>query len=746
MDRTDALERLDAILPSDGGKDPLIVSVCVIAGTAGAGKTSLALRWAHQAKGWFPDGQLYVNLRGYDPGEPVAAHEALHRFLTALGTPAATIPADPDAAAALYRSMLSGRRMLVVLDNAATVAQVRPLLPGNSHCLVVVTSRGRLSGLSIRDGAERITLGTLPETEAVALLHAVTAGHRPADDSRNLAELAQLCARLPLALRIAAERAATHPHMGIDELIEDLRDESALWDALSTGDEVEADAVRTVFAWSYRALSADAARLFRLLGLHPGPEFGLAAATALSALPIRRTRQLLDVLVGAHLLEQTALDRYEFHDLLRAYAAEQAKAEEPPRARLAALRRLLDWYVYAADAAMTLLWPHHKRLGLGQPPPDVNVPGFVDYEQAVDWAEREQANVVAAVRVAEREGLDRYVSWLADLVWSARAPSAVIPDLLPVMEQGLRAARRSGDREAEARLLEALGLGNRMANRLSASREFLDAALTLRRELGDRRGEAAALNALGLLDARTRRLDAADGHFLRAGAVYREVDEGRLEIVALSNLAASRLQAGRLDEAARDARRALEFHREAGNKRSIGNALRILSALHLDRGEPLEALRTADEAIAIALELRNTTLEGYWLLARADALRALRRFGEALEAGQRSAVLHGRLGDTSRAAMGWHGVGETYQAMGRPADAEPFHRMAVEAHHALGETWHAAVALDGLARAVQEDHPAQAVAHWDEAIGLIAEYRDDRAVAFRDRMIRARQQASHGGV
>ncbi|MFF7654462.1 ATP-binding protein [Streptomyces sp. NPDC007983] len=624
MDRTDALERLDAILPGDGANDPLIVSVCVIAGTAGAGKTSLALRWAHQAKSWFPDGQLYVNLRGYDPGEPVAAHEALHRFLTALGTPAAAIPADQEAAAALYRSMLSGRRMLVLLDNAATVAQVRPLLPGNSRCLVVVTSRGRLSGLSIRDGAERITLGTLPETEAVALLRAVTAGYRPADDSRKLAELAQLCARLPLALRIAAERAATHPHMGIDELIEDLRDESALWDALSTGDEAEADAVRTVFAWSYRALSSDAARLFRLLGLHPGPDFGLGAARALSALPVRRTRQLLDVLVGAHLLEQTAPDRCEFHDLLRAYAAEQAKIDEPPPARLAALRRLLDWYVYAADAAQELLWPNHKRLGLDQPPPNTDVPEFSDYDQAVDWAEREQANVVAAVRVAEKENLDSYV--------------------------------------------------------------------------------------------------------------------------ALSNLATSRLQAGRLDEAAHDARRALAFHREAGNKRSIGNALRILSAVHLDRGEPLEALRAADEAVDIALELRNTTVEGYWLLAQADALRALGRFGEALEAGQRSAALHRRLGDTSREAMGWHGVGETYQAMGRPADAEPFHRMAVEAHHALGETWHAAVALDGLARATQEDHPSQAVAHWDEAIGLIAEYRDDRAVAFRERMLRAQRQASHGAV
>ncbi|MFD7500635.1 tetratricopeptide repeat protein [Streptomyces sp. NPDC059850] len=618
--------------------------------------------------------------------------------------------------------------MLVVLDNAATIAQVRPLLPGNSRCLVVVTSRGRLSGLSIRDGAERITLGTLPEAEAVALLRAVTTGYRPADDGQKLAELARLCARLPLALRIAAERAANHPHMGIDELITDLRDESALWDALSTGDEAEAEAVRTVFAWSYRALSPDAARLFRLLGLHPGPDFGLAAATALATLPARRTRQLLDVLVGAHLLDQTAPDRYEFHDLLRAYAADQAKHEEPAPARLAALRRLLDWYAHTANAAMGFLWPHRKPLPLEQP---AVTPAFADYDQAADWAEREQANLVAAVRVAEREKLDVHVTYLADLVWSARAPSAAIPDLLPVMEQGLRAARRSGDRAMEARLLEALGLGSRMANRPTASREFLDAALALRRELGDRRGEAAALNALGLLALRARHLDTADGHFLQAVALSRDLSDSRMEIVARSNLATSRLQAGRLDEAEHDARRALDFHREAGNKRSIGNALRILSAVHLDRGEPQEALRAADEAVDIALELRNTTLEAYWLLTQADALRGLRRFGDALEAGQRSVALHGRLGDASRQAMGWHGVGETYQAMGRRADAAPFHRMAAEAHRALAEPWHAALALDGLARAMRDDDPEAARRHWAEALSLLADYADPRATTVR---------------
>ncbi|MFI0728045.1 AAA family ATPase [Streptomyces sp. NPDC021225] len=211
VNRSDELNQLDAILAGQSG-DRLVVSIHVVAGTAGAGKTSLVLHWAHQIKDRFPDGQLFVNLRGYDPGEPVTADQALRRFLRALGVPADQIPQDVDDAAALYRSLLAERRVLILLDNAATVSQVRPLLPGTGTSLVVVTSRNRLSGLTVRDGARRLTLGTLPEPEAIALLRAVTSGYRPEDDEGKLTELSRLCARLPLALRIAAERAASQPH------------------------------------------------------------------------------------------------------------------------------------------------------------------------------------------------------------------------------------------------------------------------------------------------------------------------------------------------------------------------------------------------------------------------------------------------------------------------------------------------------------------------------------------------------
>jgi hypothetical protein len=378
VNRTEEMRRLDVVLADGDAQHRRVVAVCVIAGTAGVGKTSLALHWSHQVQDHFPDGQLYVNLRGYDPGQPLTALEALHRFLAALGVPASAAPADAEAAAALYRSLLADRRMLIVLDNAASAAQVRPLLPGDSRCLTVVTSRGRLSGLAIREGAHRLTLGTLPEPEAVALLRAVTAGFRPEDDPDKLVELARLCARLPLALRIAAERAASHPYMRLDELIADLCDESGLWEALSSGDEEESEAVRSVFAWSYRALPPDAAKLFRLLGLHPGSEFSIGAVCALAGISMRRTRQFLDVLFGAHLLEHTAPDRYEFHDLLRAYAADQAQADEDESGRRAALRRVLDWYLHTADAAQSWLKPAEDHVALDPPAEGVTPLSFTD--------------------------------------------------------------------------------------------------------------------------------------------------------------------------------------------------------------------------------------------------------------------------------------------------------------------------------------------------------------------------------
>ncbi|TSB19088.1 tetratricopeptide repeat protein [Streptomyces benahoarensis] len=733
VNRTAELGQLNAVLAGRDGGD-VVISVQVVAGTAGAGKTSLVLRWAHQVKDRFPDGQLFVNLRGYDPGEPVTADQALQRFLRALGVAAGDLPQDTDDAAALYRSLLSDRRVLIVLDNAATVSQVRPLLPGSGNSLVVVTSRNRLAGLAVRDGAHRITLGTLPEPEAVALLHAVTKDYRPEYDEDKLAELARYCARLPLALRIAAERAASHPYLRLDDLISDLRDESALWDTLSTGIDEEAEAVRSVFAWSYRALSAHSARLFRLLGLHPGAEFGLAAAAALGDLPHHRARQLLDDLVGTHLLEQTAPDRFQFHDLLRAYATDLVQTEETPAHRAAALRRLMSWYLHTADAAQTWLAPSEEHLTLPEPPPGVRPLTFADYHAAVDWSEQEHPSFLPVVRSAARNGLAQLTWLLAAVMWSARPPSSSERDWLELGHIGGEAAAELNDPAARMRLLLHTGIAHRALNNFPEGLEALGEAADLARGLGSGHDEARALNLIGLIHLRRRELGPAEAHFGRAFSVFRAVEDRRLIAVALSNVAGARLSAGRLPEAAAAVGEALHAHRAQGNRSSTGNALRLTAALSLEQGNAGAARQAIDEALDIALALRDHTLEGYWLLTLGDVQRSEGQYGEALASYQRSAMLHRRLGDRSREALAWRGAGQAYAEMGRSTEAADFHRRAVSVHRALGDSWQLAVELDLLAAAVHQEDPCAARAHRSEALSHLSGYADPRATAFRSRL------------
>jgi NB-ARC domain len=408
--RVAELDRLDELLHEEQHQSHA-PPVVVITGTAGVGKTSLAVRWAHNVRDRFTDGQLYINLRGYDPGTPVAPEAALDLILQALGVRASATPSDLQAKASLYRSLVADRRVLVVLDNAGTVGQVRPLLPGTATCLVLVTSRSRPPGLVARDGAIRLTVNVLTDNEAVTLLRTVIAQYRREDDPDQLNELAQLCARLPLALRIAAERAAARPWMALTELIRDLRDESALWDALSSSDDDAVDAVRTVFAWSYRALPQQTAQLFRRLGLHPGAEFGLGAASALAGLSRSHTRHLLDGLLAAHLLEQVGSDRYQLHDLLRAYSTDQARQDESAGERQEATYRVLTWYLHAADAARRTIvrgsGSRHMPITLAPPAPDLDLMQFTDYGQAVTWYETNRTNLMAATRAAAAAGLDR---------------------------------------------------------------------------------------------------------------------------------------------------------------------------------------------------------------------------------------------------------------------------------------------------------------------------------------------------
>ncbi|MGH8921280.1 MAG: NB-ARC domain-containing protein, partial [Actinomycetes bacterium] len=377
----------------------------------GVGKTALALRWAHRVRGDFPDGQLYVNLRGYDPGQPLSADDVLAGFLRALGLAGHDIPLEVDERAAAYRSLLDGRRMLVVLDNAATVEQIRPLLPGTPSAMVVVTSRDSLAGLVARDGARRLGLDLLPPEDAVSLLR-VLIGARVEVEPDAAMTLANQCARLPLALRVAAELAVARPTTSLAVLVAELVDEQLRLHLLDAGGDPRT-AVRGVFSWSYQHLPADAARAFRLLGLHPGPDLDLYAAAALTDTTPGQAQHLLGLLARAHLVHTASAGRYGMHDLLRAYATHLATDEDSGHERRAVLTRLFDYYLAIVVAAMDTLVPAERHLRPRIPDPAPPGPVVADLITARAWLDAERAILAAICAHTARYGWPGHTTRLA---------------------------------------------------------------------------------------------------------------------------------------------------------------------------------------------------------------------------------------------------------------------------------------------------------------------------------------------
>jgi transcriptional regulator with XRE-family HTH domain len=352
--RAAELRALTRMLDEAGASAPGTVVISAIGGTAGVGKTALALHWAHQVARRFPDGQLHVNLRGFDPaGTPATPATAIRRFLDALGVPPERIPPAPEAQENLYRSLLADKRMLIVLDNARDEQQVRPLLPASPASLVLVTSRNQLAGLAAADGARLVSLDAFTHDEAVQLLTARVGTSRAAAEPEAIDEIAGLCACLPLALAVAAARASARPRFPLTALAAELRDATRRLDALESGDPTAS--VRAVFSWSYRQLSPEPAWMFRLLGLHPGPDISVPAAVSLAGTTEPEARRMLSELTRHCLIAEHIPGRYAFHDLLRAYAATQAREWDSEPDRAAAAVRVLDHYLHTANAAVTLL-------------------------------------------------------------------------------------------------------------------------------------------------------------------------------------------------------------------------------------------------------------------------------------------------------------------------------------------------------------------------------------------------------
>ena len=614
--RAAQIRRLSHMLAARDADRPAALVISAISGTAGVGKTALAVHWAHQVAESFGDGQLHIDLRGYAASQPVEPLDALARFLHALGVPAEQVPGELDEAAAMYRSLLAGKRMLILVDNAATSGQVRPLLPGSPGCLVLVTSRGRLPGLTAREGAARVTLAPLPQGEALALLQNVLGRARVDAESDAAAEIATRCACLPLALRIAADRAADRPKLTLAGLAAQLAATRGRLDVLAADDDNTSTALRSVFSWSYQALAPDAARMFRLLGLHPGPDVSVPAAAALAATSHAAAGQLLQALAGVHLLEETSPDRYQFHDLLRIYAAERATIDDSARDRPHARRRVLTWYLHTAAGAAHLLAPWTHRIPLGRSPRDCEPAAFADYEHALAWCDAEHANLVAAVRLAAETGLD-------DITWKLAATLRGYFDLrkpwtdwIITHQAGLASARRAGDVHGEFWMINGLGHVYCDLRRFEDALSCCRRALELRRQAGDRRGESACLNNLGTLYGELRRLDSALECNHQALSICRETGDRVQEAAALHGLGQLHRKRDRPEQALHYLAQALAILRVIGERRGESVALLGLGETHLDLRRTSEARGHSQQALAICRQIGDRRGE-------ADALRIL---------------------------------------------------------------------------------------------------------------------------
>jgi NB-ARC domain len=452
------------------------------------GKTALAVHWAHQQARRFPDGQLYVDLRGYDPsGAPMQAATAVRQFLDALPVPAASIPAGLDAQIGLYRSLLAGKRMLVVLDNARDAGQVRPLLPGTAGCVVLITSRRQLPDLIALDGAIPLTVNLLTTEEARELLASRLGPARVSREREAADELIGLCARLPLALNIATSRAATHPGTPLSSLAAELRDTRRCLDLLSAG--TGAANMRAVFSWSYQALTRPAAQMFRLLGMHPGPDISVAATASLAAVGRDQARRALDELTAAHLLTEHVPGRYSLHDLLRAYAAEQAEATSSHQDCRAAIGRVLDHYLHTARAATLLLYPARDLGAVSSPLPGTAPEQLTDDQHALAWFDSERQVLLAVTALAAKARFDVHAWQMPSVLAAYLERRGHWHDYAGTQTAALGAAERAGDLagQANARLL--LGRACSRTDSRQAAQVHLRHALDLYEKLGDRAGQ-----------------------------------------------------------------------------------------------------------------------------------------------------------------------------------------------------------------------------------------------------------------
>ncbi|GIH03764.1 SARP family transcriptional regulator [Rhizocola hellebori] len=614
------LDDLLAVAPMYSG--PVVVA---LSGLAGVGKTTLAVHWAQRAAPAFPDGQLYLDLRGFHvSGSPMAPIDAVRHLLTSLAFPADQIPTQQEAQIGLYRSLVSGRKILLVLDNARDAEQIRPLLPGSGGCLVIVTSRNQLASLAITSGAHLLQLNPLSNAEAGDLIAQRVGADRVAAEPEAIQALVSPCAGLPLALAITAARASIHPHFSLSALATQLRDTGAGLGRFHGGDH-DTD-LRTVFSWSYNALSPQAAQLFRQLGLHPGWDISTTAAASLAAQPMDRARDLLAELADAHLITQHVPGRFGLHDLLRAFAGELAQADDSEQQRRAATHRLLDYYLHCAYAASEILGLHDV-LDLAEIQPGVTLEHFGRGEEAARWCDAECQVALAAIERAAAAGFDQHVWQLA------------------------RAWRWYLHRHA---MWQA---------QITVQQLAVQAARSLRQPAP----EGFALIRLAATYAHLGRLDDAHAQYQQALPLFEELNDLVRQGHVLQGTANLQIERGQIDSGLRSARRALELYEVVGHHVGQANALNTMGWGHVESGDFQQAVAHCRRALGVRPDIGT---EAHIWDTLGYAYHRLGDFDQSASCYEASLVLSRKIGDRGLEARTLIRLGDSHRDAQKPDLAE----------------------------------------------------------------------------
>jgi DNA-binding SARP family transcriptional activator/tetratricopeptide (TPR) repeat protein len=686
--RVAELAALDALLPGDA---PAAVVISAVSGTAGVGKTALAVHWAHRVRDRFPDGQLYVNLQGYAPDPPVRPVEALAGFLHGLGVPADRIPTDVATAAGMYRTLLADKRVLVLLDNARTAEQVRALLPAGPGCSVLITSRVRLSGLVAREGAHLITLDVLAQEEAHALVALLVGRQRAEAEPEAVRELAGLCGYLPLALRIAAANLVGQRHWTVAGYAARLSRTNPVA-ALNVVDDDHV-AVRVAFDQSYAALAADARSMFRLLGLVRGADITAPAAAAMAGLPPAAAERALDRLAAAHLVQEHQPGRYACHDLLRWYAAVRAEEEDAEPVRRAAVDRLLDWYLTNARIAARLLYPERRTV----PPPAVTTVGFTDHQAALAFLDAERANMVGAIRHAAEHG-PWPVAWqLADAIHRYFWDRGHAVDWHAAAAAGMSAAKAAGDRPAQTEAELNLGSLHWRQDQHDEAIRHYRAAYRLARRTDRSDLAAAALGCLGAVYRKAGRPREAVRPLTRALQLNRQT--GCEEPNNIGRLGSVYWELGRLAEAAEAITRAGVMYEALGSRGGQAIGLANLGETHYLLGQPERAFELLDRALALYREVGNRGGEAEALCGLARLHSDADRHAEAFELGCAALSLARDLGGRLAIADVLNTLGALKHRSGRPDEAAELYQEGLDLARDTGHAYSEAVALVGLAAA-----------------------------------------------